>query len=354
MMNDAILVTGATGLLGGDTLRRLLAAHPRLTAYALARDLARLPADLRCRRVIPLRGDLLRPGLGLDSVVRARLRREVRAVLHFAADTRFSQTREGAVAVNVRGTERVLELAAEVGAQRVVFASTAFVVGRRTGRVQPGAGAADGWVNHYERSKHEAEDAVRASGLAWLILRPSTVVFDAEADAVTQVNAVHRALRVFRAGLAAMVPGEESSPVDVVTADYVAEASARLAFHPEAEGRTLHLCAGDGAMPVGELLDEAHAHWSRDEGWRRRRVERPALTGLETWRLMERSVEETGSPRLVSVIRSLSHFAPQLAYPKRFDTSATDALLGFPAPPVRTFWTRMLERLEDAGKVVAA
>lgn len=353
-MSDVILVTGATGLLGGDTLRRLRAARPELTTCALVREPGRLPVDLRRGGVIPMRGDLLRPGLGLDRLVRERLRRRVRTVLHFAADTRFSQTRAEALAVNVGGTARVLELATELGADRVVFASTAFAVGTRTGLVSPEDAANAGWVNEYERSKHEAEEAVRASGLPWLILRPSTVVFDAGADAVTQVNAVHRALRVFQAGLAAMVPGEPSSPVDVVTADYVAEASARLTFHPDAEGRTLHLCAGDGAMPVGELLDEAHAHWSRDPAWRRRRIERPALTDLDTWRLMERSVEETGSPRLVRVIRSLSHFAPQLAYPKRFDTSATDALLGFRAPAVGAFWGRMLERMDDARKVVAA
>ncbi|MBW3554257.1 MAG: hypothetical protein KY466_12135, partial [Gemmatimonadetes bacterium] len=124
--------------------------------------------------------------------------------------------------------------------------------------------------------------------------------------------------------------------------------------HPDAAGRTLHLCAGVGAMALGELLDDAHAHWSLDDAWRRRRIERPAIVDLDTWRLMERSVEETGSAVLVRVTRALSHFAPQLAYPKRFDTSDTDRLLGFSAPPVRTFWTRMLRSMGGTRKAVAA
>lgn len=353
-MKRAILVTGATGVIGGDSLKRLLAAYPGMTAYALVREPRRVPPGLRAPRVELIRGDLLRPGLGLDGATRALLRRDVGAVLHFAADTRFSQTRREALEVNVQGTGRVVELAADLGAERLAFTSTAFAVGRRTGTVQPEDRADRGWVNEYERSKHEAEEVVRAGDVPFVILRPSTVVFDSAADAVTQTNAVHRALRVFQGGLAAMVPGAAASPVDLVTADYVAEGCARLALDPDVAGRTLHLCAGDGAMALGELLDVAHAHWSLDDAWRRRRIERPALVELDTWRLMERSVEETGSTVLVRVTRALSHFAPQLAYPKRFDTSDTDRLLGFGAPPVRTFWTRMLQRMTATRKAVAA
>lgn len=355
-MRPAILITGATGLIGGDVLARLLRAHPGLRAVAIVRDPRRLGPALRQPRVVPVRGDLLAGGLGLDRGVRRRLAGEVGAVLHFAADTRFSQRHEDAQAVNVGGTARLLELVAEwPGVERVVFASTAFAVGRRTGLVRPGAGAPpEGWVNAYERSKHDAEALVRASGRPWLVVRPSTVVYDAAADAITQTNAVHRALRIFHGGLAAMVPGEPDSPVDVVTADYVADGIARLALREDVAGETLHLCAGRGAMALGELLDVAHAHWSRDAAWRRRGIPRPAIAPLEIYRLMEASVEETGSPVLVRVTRSLAHFAPQLAHPKRFDTSRTDRLLGFAAAPVASFWGRMLARLEASGWAAAA
>jgi hypothetical protein len=47
-------------------------------------------------------------------------------------------------------------------------------------------------------------------------------------------------------------------------------------------------------------------------------------------------------------VRSLGHFVPQLAYPKRFDTSAADALLGERAAPVASFWGNMVDALVGA------
>lgn len=350
-----IFVTGGTGLVGSGVLARMLAADPALRAAVLLRDPARWPAlaaglGAAAERVVPVVGDLLRPGLGLPREARGRLAREVSAVLHFAADTSFSQTLAAARAVNVGGTERALELAAEwPGVERVVFASTAFVAGRQTGPVSEADEPSEGWVNAYEQSKHEAEARVRACGREWLVLRPSTLVFDTEAGAVRQLNAAHRSLRLWYHGLAPMIPGSEDAPVDVVPSCYVSRAIARLALHPEAAGRTLHLCAGEGALPLGELLDLTYAAWSAREEWRRRGVPRPALTDLETYRLFESAVEETGDARFRRVVKSLSHFVPQLALPKRFDTRAADALLGEAAPPVRSYWPRMAAQLADTA-----
>jgi hypothetical protein len=145
-----------------------------------------------------------------------------------------------------------------------------------------------------------------------------------------------------------MMPGAESSPVDVVPLDYVAGAVSRVALADDQRGATLHLCAGRGAIPLGALLDATYAVWSGDAAWRRRAVPRPALADLATYRLFERSVAETGDERLRRITRSLSHFVPQLAYPKTFDTTAADAALGAPAPAVESYWPRMLEQLAAA------
>ena len=313
---------------------------------AVARRFA-LPHDA----VVALEGDVTREGLGLVPDARAWLRGRATAMVHLAADTTFSRPLDQARRVNRDGTAHLLELAADCPhVARVAYVSTAFVAGRRTGPVAESAdGAATehiGWVNAYEQSKAEAEALVRTSRRDWVILRSSTIACDDTSGVVTQRNAVHQALRLFHDGLAAMIPGVPDSVLDVVPTDYVADAIARLALHRDLDGTTVNLCAGAGAMPLGELLDECYARWATDAAWRRRRIAPPSQGDLETWEMFAQAVEETGHPRLRRVTRALAHFLPQLALPKRFDTRHADELLGAGAPEVREYWGRMIDHLQ--------
>jgi long-chain acyl-CoA synthetase len=171
-------------------------------------------------RVTPVRGDITRPALGMDvAAVRRHLHGCV-TLVHCAGDIVFSRSLADARRVNVEGTRHVIALAESLSIARLVHVSTAFAVGRQTGLIlETDDTAGAGWVNAYEQSKHEAEELVRASGLSYVIARPSTVVCDDVGGGVTQVNAVHRALRLYHAGLASMMPGTEHTPVDVIPAD---------------------------------------------------------------------------------------------------------------------------------------
>jgi long-chain acyl-CoA synthetase len=353
-----VLVTGATGLLGSLAVRQWAAAtRPRLAV--LVRDPARWQATEQRLGLLPgtvtaLTGDVTDEGLGLSASTRWWLSRHATAVVHLAADTTFSRPLDAARAVNLDGTRHLLEVADSCPfVSRFAMVSTAFVAGRRTGRIPESAlTAADrsvGWVNAYEQSKAEAEALVLASRHDAVVLRSSTVACDDVSGTVTQRNAVHRALRLFHDGLAPMIPGVAETTIDVVPADYVADAVARLALRAGVDGETLHLCAGAGAMPLDELLDASYACWARDLSWRRRGIAQPTLGDMETWELFARSVEETGHPRLRGVTRALAHFLPQLALPKQFETARADALLGAPAPAVRDYWPRVLAHLDDTA-----
>lgn len=347
-----VLVTGATGLVGGDVLERLLRGNARLHAHVILRDAARWPVLARrlgplAARVTPHAGDITHPDLRLTAASRRAIAAAADLIIHCAADTRFSQALPHARRVNRDGTRHLLELAGEcTGLDRFVHVSTAFVAGRRTGVIaaEPCDGSA-GFVNAYERSKFEAERHVRESALPWLIVRPSTIVCDGRDGRVRQVNAVHRALLLCRAGLAALVPGDEATPVDLVTTDYVAGGVVRLSLDPGAGRRAWHLCAGAAAITLGEMLDRCWSHWRRDARWERRGVERPAFTTLAAWRLFESAVAETGDARLRAITRSLTHFVPQLALPKCFETAETDAELGYAAPSIADCWSAMLDDL---------
>ena len=345
------LVTGATGLIGREVLARLLAADSRARAFVLVRNIDAWSRAARGLtgdgRVLPVIGDLRADGLGLTPNARSAICRHVTSIVHLAADTTFSNPLGRARAVNTEGTRRIVELAHDCASPaHVAYVSTAFVAGRRTGTIAEELTTSnDGWVNAYEQSKHEAEQLVVAHAPSWVILRSSTIVCDDPGGRVTQVNAIHRALRLYRRGLVAMMPSAPGSAVDVVTTDFVAGAIARLALREDAVGRVVHLCAGRNALPLDELLDITYECWAADPEWRRRHIERPALTDLTTYSLFERTVEQVGDPSLQRLTRALSHFVPQLALPKLFATTNAEVLLGEAAPPVRELWRPMLDSL---------
>jgi thioester reductase-like protein len=277
----------------------------------------------------------------------------VDVVIHAAAETRFSQTWSEASLSNVSGTGNVLELASGWGrTPRVCFVSTAFVAGRRIGPISENAGdASQGWVNEYERSKHAAEELVRASGLPYVICRPSTIVCDTPAGEITQFNAAHGALRVCARGLVPMLPGSADTLVDVVPCDYVSRAITDLVSR-DVEELTCHLASGTDALPLEELFDRTYAYWSTLPE-RPGASMRPVLTDLETYRLFEATVLETAEPGLQRIARALSHFVPQLAHAKTFETAVADWTLGYRPPPPRSYWTNMLRAL-DAWRPQAA
>jgi hypothetical protein len=146
-------------------------------------------------------------------------------------------------------------------------------------------------------------------------------------------------------GLVPMIATAPQASVDLVPADYVAGAIAALAVRHDLAGRTLHLCAGAGALAVPDLLESTWEVFARNPAWRRKALPRPVLTDLATYALLERSIDQTGDEMLQRAVRGLSHFAPQLALPKRFETAGADALLGAPAPPVGAYWARVVEHL---------
>lgn len=346
-----VLVTGGSGLVGEGVLRGILGANPSVGAFVLVRNELRWQLAARrlgglASRVIPVGGDVTAPGFGIEPPLRKRVERETSVVIHAAADITFSRPLGQSRLVNTVGTHHAVGLADACPAlERFVFVSTAFVAGRASGTIlERDNGSEAGWVNAYEQSKYEAESCVRASALPWTIVRPSTMVCRGIDGDIQQINAVHRALRVYHRGLAAMIPGDRDYLFDVVTSEYVSDSIARIAFDQRATGRTLHLCSGRGALKLGELVDSAYEVWSEQPEWRRRGIERALLTDPATYAMFENAVMETGDARLRAVLASLSHFIPQLALPKIFDTTVAETILDAPPPP-RSYWKPMLRRL---------
>jgi thioester reductase-like protein len=272
-MSGAILLTGATGFLGMETLARLIdGGEQEIIVIVRADDsvgvrrrldevLARLydeprPAPVRLRAV---RGDLLEPELGLSREDRSRLVDSVDRIIHCAASISFDLPLEQARAINVGGVERVIELAQEIAAagalRRLVHVSTAYVSGRHSGSFrEEDLDVGQEFRNTYERSKHEAEHLLRdAGGLPTVIARPSIVVGHRVSGWTSAFNVLYWPMRAAERGLLEEMPARPDSIVDFVPVDYVADGLVGLLQAPEARG-TYHLVAGDRALTAGELV----------------------------------------------------------------------------------------------------
>jgi thioester reductase-like protein len=256
---DAVLLTGATGFLGMELLAGYLERTDR-HVYALVRGVNDRQAHARLQntlarlfdaghpyeeRVSAVRGDITRPGLGLGNRRRAALAERVSEIVHSVASV-SSRTSCTPRAINVEGTSRVLELAAQChtrgeGLRRLTHISTAYVAGQHRGCFsEDDLDAGQRFRNAYEQSKFEGEQLVASwrAQLPITVVRPSIVVGERHSGWTASFNVLYWPLRMFSRGAYLAVPARATAPVDVVPVDYVTDAILALSRAPEAVGAT--------------------------------------------------------------------------------------------------------------------
>lgn len=165
-----VLLTGASGFVGGHLLRELLANGHRVRA------LSRSPSSdalLAYAGAEPVRGSLQ------DQCVLNAACQNVEAVFHCAANTSpWSRDREVQDETNIAGTERLLAAAEANGVGCFVHTSSvsaySHLVEETLTETLPQRGG-ESWIN-YERSKFLGEEAVRQSALPYLVFNPSHVL----------------------------------------------------------------------------------------------------------------------------------------------------------------------------------
>jgi nucleoside-diphosphate-sugar epimerase len=160
-----VLLTGATGSLGGATAQRLLAMGADLTV------LQRRPSGLDCREVL---GDVA------DEAVVRRAAANQDVVVHAAAKVDVVGPWDEFARANVHGTRAVVAACLAMDVPRLVHVSTPAVAHAGHALVGVGAGPADirRARGHYARSKAIAERlALRADSPAFAVLaiRPHLV-----------------------------------------------------------------------------------------------------------------------------------------------------------------------------------
>lgn len=248
-----VLVTGGTGFVG----RAVLAAL-REAGHA-ARVLVRTPTSPRARDLATRDAVELVAGKVLDPASLRRALPGCDAIIHLV----------GIISEVGRNT---FENAHVLATRHVVEAARAAQVGRH---VQMSAlGTRPDAVARYHQTKWAAEELVRASGLAWTILRPS-LIYGAEDHFTNLFAALARwspVLPVMGSGTALLQP---------VAVEAVALACVRALTEPAAVGRTFDLC-GPYRHSFNQVLDTILAVQQR----RRRKLHVPLpVARMQAWLL---------------------------------------------------------------------
>lgn len=280
-----VLLTGATGLVGGLVLARLLSCE--LPVAVLVRGNRRQTAQERIEslmrrleerfqrlfvRPVVLDGELCSAGLGLSVTDHAWLNANCGSVIHSAANLLFKPASEHPdnepYRTNVDGTRHLLEVTASAGISEWHYVSTAYIAGLRTGRIlERESNVGQEFGNDYERSKTMSEQMLRQSQqiASLTVYRPSIVIDLHPTTSMRSDQTINSAFLMFQAlsqrfGLPERgdwfrrlgFSGHERK--NIVTVDWVASMIAEIYRRPSLHGETYHLTSADGTS-ASELED---------------------------------------------------------------------------------------------------
>ncbi|HET8638646.1 MAG TPA: SDR family oxidoreductase [Solirubrobacterales bacterium] len=355
-------VTGATGFIGRNLVRRLLQREGTVYALVRAGSRGRLE-ELRTAwgadgaRVVPVSGDLSLPGLGISEEDLVTLRGEVDHFFHLAAVYDMTADAAAQEVANVEGTRHAIELAGAIDAGCFHQISSIAAAGLYRGEWREDmfeeAERLD--VHPYFRTKHESERVVREeSSRPWRVYRPGIVVGDSRTGEIDKIDGPYyffKLLQRMRRVLPSWLPtvGIEGGEINIVPVDYVAAAIDHIAHQPGLDGQAFHLTdpapksAGEVINLFARAADAPQATLRLDSG-----VTDPATnlvrSGLRFFppakRAAKMALGEMGIPPGVLTY---------VNYPTSFDSSNAQAALegsGIEVPPLESYATRVWDYWE--------
>jgi nucleoside-diphosphate-sugar epimerase len=247
-----VLLTGASGAVGAEVLKTLMAQPSLEQIYVLTSE----PESAQGNRPEQTTGpalrvitcDLGRPHFGLDALLFAELCDSVDTIFHCAERTLIDQNLLAARAVNSQPMPVLIDLLQRNPAARLVHLSTTLVAGTRRGLfTEFDLACGQDFHNAYEQSKFEAERLLRDSAVSQriIVVRRSFTMDDLQAAArESGASPLAGLLDSLRRSRLMLIAGDPRMQIDAVSLSYVASSMVALAQHDQALGKTLHVVAG--------------------------------------------------------------------------------------------------------------
>lgn len=293
----AILVTGATGLVGHELIDELQSDD-----FVEVVGVSRNPSSAD--------SEVVAWDMGSEPPPQS-LRRHWDAIVHTAANTRWTMSAEEATAANV-ATVRALQTLVS-GDTHVVHISTAYAVGLR-GDVE--STELDDYRNTYEWSKAHAERVARETFVSLTIVRPPLIVGRRGDGRAARFSGMYTLIRGLTLGTVPAIVSDPDARFDAIPVDDLCHLLADLAGgHKTSEQATLTIAAGEAAPTVGESIRalvgslniwrEQHGHMA---------LPCPPFISPESWnRFFRPFVQDHLRPRQLLTLNLLRSFEPYLA-----------------------------------------
>ena len=340
---ETVFLTGFPGFIAARLVRRLADKDTRFQMLVQPAFMAQAERDVRriaeatgkppdAFRLIP--GDITaEENLGMSLADAEEVQRGAGIIFHLAAVYDLGVKRDLALQVNVAGTQNVNRFAATLRALRHYhYVSTCYVAGKRTGRIFEHELAHDaGFRNHYEETKHLAEQAVERmkSELPITIHRPSVVCGDSQTGETAKFDGIYYLINYLRkrpALLALANIGNPAVRLNIVPIDFIVRSLAALAHDTRAIGATLQL-ADPAPLTTVELFD----HIARALTHRPSLVRLPPPLVRTTLERIPFTDRVTGMPRVA---------APYFFIEQEYDTTRAVEMLsthGVACPPFYSY-----------------
>jgi nucleoside-diphosphate-sugar epimerase len=283
-----ILLTGGTGFLGRHTAAKLL--DHRHKVYLLGRTFTRDGEGMQTllkRGAVPVEADLRDPAAVVGAC------RGMDAVVHAGALSADWGARAEFEAINVGGTQHVIDGCRAAGVGRLVHISTPAVVftGEDHQYIDERRPFARSFTSHYAATKMQAEELVNAAcggGLATVVLRPKAIFGPGDTSLLPRLLAAAGAgkLRQF---------GRGDNRVDLTYVENVAHAILLALEARAAVGKTYFITNDEHVLLWPLLRRVLHSLHLPHE---LRPLPLPVALGVA--RLMEWRANVTGRPPLLT------------------------------------------------------
>jgi thioester reductase-like protein len=361
-MANELLLTGATGYIGGHLLRMW---HDRTDQRinVLARSRRNLSPEERIdtamreidptwpkkgirNRIRILEGDISLERMGLASRLYEKLTRDVSEIIHCAAAARFDLPLDEARKTNVGGVENIIDFASQCRyLNRIDYVGTAYVAGMRAGLIlEDELDSGQEHRNSYEQSKYEAEILLRKwrNRLPIAVSRPSIVICDSKSGKASSHNGFYRAVKAYLLYGLNMIPGEPSSILDLVPVDYVCEALFRISKNPDTTGKTYHLTAGSKATTLGTIRDLSSKCSSRSMF---------EIVHIEEMNNFITKAKPALTDEQNKIFDEMNRYVPYLFCQSTFDNRNCIKDTELQAPEIQEYFKQFAERiLKEAGE----